>query len=551
MPATAPHLVAGDFLPGTKYRVVRELGAGGMGVVYHVVKAPEIHGVLKLMSKDLAGTPEFRTRFFDEVRILAQLDHPNIVRVFDYDALTDGTPYYVMELLNGRTLRDAMATMGRLPPRVAFEITRQLLEALHAAHTHDVPVVHRDIKPENIFLHAPRHGEPTVKLIDFGVIAVADRKHDGMFVGTWRYAAPEQIRGERATPATDLYAVGLVLYEMLGGRGPFDHFETGSEVSMAHLRDVPAPVSTIAPWVPPSVVQLINASLSKDPRGRPRDAYAFAERLYELEWANDGTSPPEATSEGPLIKRVLETIGAARPSNRNQAAAPVVPLINVPPEDKHQGNTLEGIGGRKNATTPDEDSLLEGLAMRPDERVPSKKSRESGESARIIATPTPGPPGQVVIRPSNPQLPRAPTAATVDSDTFASQHSDPRAAPVKRSRGFWLGFGALGLMVIALLSFAIMLVKLRAKTEPAPATTVAASVAPPSSPPPPATTSAVIPEPPPVVAPSASVAVDAKPRAVVAKPTPKTSAAAPVTTTTQAAPHASTKPRDDFMRGGP
>ena len=150
MTATADAIQPGQVLPGTKWRVVRELGAGGMGVVYQVDKPPGISGVLKLMSKDLAGTEEFRTRFIDEVRILAQIKHPNVVSVTDFDYLTDGTPYYVMELLNGRTLRDAITTMGRLPPRVAFEITRQLLEALHATHNHDIPVVHRHIQPENI-----------------------------------------------------------------------------------------------------------------------------------------------------------------------------------------------------------------------------------------------------------------------------------------------------------------------------------------------------------------------------------------------------------------
>jgi serine/threonine-protein kinase len=496
----------------------------------------------------------------DEVRILAQIDHPNVVRVTDYDYLADGTPYYVMELLNGRTLRDTIATMGRLAPRVAFEITRQLLEALHATHTHDIPVVHRDIKPENIFLHAPRHGEPVVKLIDFGVIAVADRKHDGMFVGTWRYAAPEQIRGERATPATDLYAVGLVLYEMLAGRGPFDHFETGSLVSQAHLRDVPSPVSTLAPWVPPSVVQLINASLSKDPRGRPRDAYAFAERLYELEWANDGTSPPEATSEGPLIKRVLETLGPAKPSNGDIPAtrvapltppvAPVVPVLNVSPSERHRGATLEGIGDRKNATTPDEDALLDGLAMRPDERVPSKKSRASGESAGVIPTPTPAPAGQVVIRPSTPRVDRPPTAATIDSDTFASQHSDPHAAPVKKQSRLVPLLVVLALVAVALL--VAIIVKLRPSAEP---TTTPIVAAPPPPPPLPATTSVASPDPPPVVSADPPPIVTATPKpAPVAKPKPAT---APLSVTTAATTHApppppaATKPRDDFMRGGP
>jgi len=389
MPARGPDLDAGDLLPGTKYRIVRQLGAGGMGIVYQVVKPPEIQGVLKLMSSELTAHEEFRTRFLDEVRVLAQLDHPNIVRVFDYDSLSDGTPFYVMELLHGRTVRDVLGTMDHVPPRVAFEITRQLCEALHCAHTNVVPVIHRDIKPENIFLHAPRHGEPVLKLIDFGVVAVADRQHDGAFVGTWKYAAPEQIRGERATPQTDLYAVGLVLYEMLCGMGPFEHCESGELVSQAHLREIPAPVSKFAPWVPPSIVELIASALAKDPRQRPRDAYAFAERLFELEWANDGKDPSDRTSEGPLSRFLStvrgEPVKGAGPNavvvaspNRDRLAN--VPLVGVPPNTKHDGPTLRGMGGTPHEpTSPGEDALLAGLGARAD-LFPSKKARESGAS---------------------------------------------------------------------------------------------------------------------------------------------------------------------------
>jgi len=393
MPAVGPQLAPGDVVPGTKYRVVKPLGAGGMGVVYQVVKAPSIQGVLKLMSTELTSHEEFRTRFFDEVRVLAQLDHPNIVRVFDYDSLADGTPFYVMELLHGRTVRDVLGTMGTLPPRVAFEIARQLCEALHCAHTHDIPVVHRDIKPENIFLHAPRHGEPTLKLIDFGVAGVGDRQHDGTFVGTWKYAAPEQIRGERATPATDLYAVGLVLYEMLCGLGPFEHLESGSLVSQAHLKELPAPVSKFAPWVPPTIVELIASALAKNPRQRPKDAYAFAERLFELEWANDGKDPHDRTAEGPL-SRILSTVGAEpkKPSSKKlAAAAPArdrlgnVPLIGVPEASKHDGPTLRGMGGTDEGTVPDEESLLAGLMARPDMAPISKRKGGTPEPAAAAA----------------------------------------------------------------------------------------------------------------------------------------------------------------------
>lgn len=313
-------------LAGTKYKIVRELGAGGMGVVYQVVKPPNIQGVLKLMSSELIKHDDLLVRFFDEVRILAQLDHPNIVRVFDYDKLPNGTPYYVMELLNGRTVRDVLSTVGRVTPRVAFEITRQLLEALQAAHTNDVPVIHRDIKPENIFLHAPRHGDPVVKLIDFGVSSLGDRKHDDSFVGTWAYAAPEQIRGERPTPATDLYAVGLVLYEMLAGRGPFDHHRDWKMLSIAQIEETPAPVSKFAPWVPESIVQLIAQVLAKDPRHRPRDAHAFAERLYELQWAQGEPGKPSIPTQPGhgALNQLMTDIHHARGEAPVIGAAPVV-----------------------------------------------------------------------------------------------------------------------------------------------------------------------------------------------------------------------------------
>ncbi len=506
MSAKAPDFKPGEMLPGTKYRIVKQIGAGGMGVVYQVVKPPEIMGVLKLMSSDLTEHQEFRTRFLDEVRVLAQIDHPNIVKVFDYDSLTDGTPFYVMELLHGRTVRDVLATMGTIPPRVAFEITRQLCEALHCAHTHDIPVIHRDIKPENIFLHAPRHGEPVVKLIDFGVVAVADRQHDGAFVGTWKYAAPEQIRGERATPATDLYAVGLVLYEMLSGIGPFEHLDSGSLVSQAHLREIPPPVSKFAPWVPPSIVQLIDAALAKDPRQRPRDAYGFAERLYELEWASDGRGPNEHTHEGPL-SRILSTVGAAKPSSKNMvAAAPKdrignVPVIGIPADARHGGPTIKGVGGGTHeATVPGEDALLAGLLGRADLTPLSKKARDSDRDLgreQVVIRPRKGNP--VVDIDATPRMPAAVNRAgadarpsakhdastldappsdpklavgedpsnsfdaattrkvgsrSVDTDTFSSQESDARRAPRPRTGRFAIPIVIAAVALIGIASFA-------------------------------------------------------------------------------------------------
>jgi eukaryotic-like serine/threonine-protein kinase len=437
----------GALVPGTKYRVVRQLGEGGMGVVYQVVKPPQIPGVMKVMARQLAVHQEYRQRFVDEVRVLAQLEHPNIVRVFDYDALPDGTPFYVMELLTGRTVREALATLRHLPPRVAFEVTRQLLEALHAAHTHEVPVVHRDIKPENIFLHSPRHGDPVVKLIDFGVVAFLDRQPEGAFVGTWSYAAPEQIRGEAATPMTDIYAVGLVLYEMLAGVGPFDHLETEMLVSHAHLTVAPPKVTTFAPWVPRSIEQLIDAALSKDPSKRPRDAYAFSEQLFELEWASDGSDPGDRTREGPL-SRVLTTLAGGAPSAA-PAHSPLAPgVVRVPAEAQLHGPTVPGVGGPLDTTTPGEDSLLDGLDARAPGYEPVKRERESNRDvARRAAARVEG---AGVNVDSSPRPPTAVTEAEsrrADTDTFATQETTttPRARAVSGTARWpmWVGLAAV------------------------------------------------------------------------------------------------------------
>ena len=310
MKARAPKIKPGSLLPGTKYVVNRLIGAGGMGVVYEVTKPPAITGVLKLMGLDIADDVVLQRRFFDEVRILAQLDHPNIVRVFDYDTTEDGTPFYVMELRQGRTLRDVIASIGAVPPRAAFELTRQLCSALQCAHTHDVQVVHRDIKPDNIFLHTPKHGEPLVKLIDFGVSAFSDRTEDGMFAGTLSYAAPEQIQGLPSTPAADIYAVGCVLYEMLSGVGPADdviHGDGPSAAVLAYLTHVPRSLAEVAPWAPPSIVSLVHAALDKEPARRPASAREFAERLADLENA----SPEPGAGRPPVSRTVVRTTSSA------------------------------------------------------------------------------------------------------------------------------------------------------------------------------------------------------------------------------------------------
>lgn len=529
----------GALVPGTKYRVVRQLGEGGMGVVYQVQKPPQIPGVLKLMTRQLAAHEEYRQRFLDEVRVLAQLEHPNIVRVFDYDALPDGTPFYVMELLTGRTVREALATMRRLPPRVAFEITRQLLEALHAAHTHDVPVVHRDIKPENIFLHSPRHGDPIVKLIDFGVVAFMDRQPEGAFVGTWSYAAPEQIRGEAATPKTDLYAVGCVLYEMLAGVGPFDHLEDKMPMGQAQLEVEPPLVTTIAPWVPKSIEQLVHSALAKDPALRPKDAYSFSERLFELEWVSDGSDPGDATREGPL-SRVLTTLSGGAPSAQ-PAHSPMAPGVVRLPESVHvHGPTIPGVGGPHDSTSPGEETLLDGLDARSPGAAPRRRSRESNrdlaDAMRVVVTPA----GADRVRIDG--SPRPPTAITEDEpdkrvDTFATQETTttPRARAAGGERTRWPLFVA-GAAVLLLGAGAVAALRAGATGTGNAATSMPPPEQHPTAthaPAPPATSAEIAPPPPPVASTAAKAESAPTTSGVSKTPTPK--ATAPTTTAKPAA----------------
>jgi serine/threonine protein kinase len=315
LPPEAHSPEVGQVLPGTKYLLLSKLGEGGMGVVYEVLKPPEIAGVLKRMSLDLARSSRAKAMFLAETSILAQLDHPNIVRVYDFDEDAFGVPFFVMERLMGRTVRDLLVSRGRVRPAEAYEITRQLLEALHAAHTHDTPVVHRDVKPENIFLHQPKHGAAALKLIDFGIVADAGEKA-GEFVGTIDYAAPEQLFGQRVTAKADLYAVASVLYEMLSGRLPFPG-KTLAETGAAKGRGAFPPLRSLVPELPEAVAALVARALSKDPAARPASARHFRDLLDAAIATGEGpsaTKVPAFTRPGVAVER--EAAGA-----RSDAAA--------------------------------------------------------------------------------------------------------------------------------------------------------------------------------------------------------------------------------------
>jgi len=268
----------GDTVPGTPYRVVSLLEAGGMGSVY-VVEHIELgrRYVLKSLLRTLASRHDLVARMRNEWCALGKLHHPNIVDVINAGTTPDGVPYYVMELLSGETVRDRLARIGKLPSSEAVRIAQATLLGLAAAHA--IGVVHRDVKPANVFL--TRDGG--VKVLDFGI---AQMRVDGapkitaqgLAIGTPRYMSPEQAAGEKADARSDVYAVGLLLYEMVAGEGPFDDLVDITKQMAAHLHRPPRPLS-LRTELSAGLEQVILRALAKNPEERPRSAEYMAVEL--------------------------------------------------------------------------------------------------------------------------------------------------------------------------------------------------------------------------------------------------------------------------------
>lgn len=298
-PKVASVYEPGTVVRGTPYSVTRLLGRGGMGAVYEVE-----HGllgrrfVLKLLHAGLAAKGDVVARMQNEWRTLGRLQHPNIVQVTDAGATSDGLPYYVMERLEGEVLDAVLARRRRLDPLEAVQITLDVLAGLAAAHAEHA--IHRDIKPQNVFVTT--HG---AKILDFGIAKLRDQAlrvvtKAGVALGTPRYMAPEQAEGKAVDARTDLYATGLVLFEMLVGRGPFSHLKDAGELVLAQIGQDPPRVDVLVPSIPEELGDFTQRLLAKLPDSRPRSA-ALAERELRvlLGALQSAEVPTEVTAVGP------------------------------------------------------------------------------------------------------------------------------------------------------------------------------------------------------------------------------------------------------------
>ena len=298
----------GDTPGGTPYRVVRVLGAGGMGTVYEVEDTTVgKHYVLKTLHPTLARREEMAAMMRHEGRSLAKVQHPHIVDVITAGTTTDrfALPFIVMEWLDGATLR-AIASSATLSHEDIVTIATELLEALYHMHEGDPergrpPVLHRDIKPENIFLARTAAGA-VVKLLDLGIAVLLDGQTHGTH-GTPKYMAPEQFRGQTLSAQTDLYQVGCVFFELLTQRHPFAAAKTTTELVAAHLGTEAPRVSAFVD-VPRRVDDVIASALAKDPKDRPRDAYAFMVAMRALRDAVGARPPLSNTTVPDLITAI-------------------------------------------------------------------------------------------------------------------------------------------------------------------------------------------------------------------------------------------------------
>ena len=260
------------------YKIVRVLGEGGMGTVY-LAEHPMIgkRVAVKMLRPDLGTDPGLVSRFFQEAKAVNEIRHPNIVDISDFGHTEDGIVYFVMELMEGQSLRDRLSASGPMPMDATVLFARQVIDALAAAHR--VGIVHRDLKPDNIFLVADAQvpGGFRSKLFDFGVAKLLGDKQkqvghktiDGAVVGTPFYMSPEQALCQDVGTAADIYAMGVVMYEMVTGTVPF-HSEQLVILLNAILKQPAPPPSRLRPDTPPWLDRLILRCLEKDPEARPR-----------------------------------------------------------------------------------------------------------------------------------------------------------------------------------------------------------------------------------------------------------------------------------------
>ncbi|MGZ3428579.1 MAG: serine/threonine-protein kinase, partial [Polyangia bacterium] len=335
---------------GETYEITDLLGQGGMGAVWAAkhLRLPGKRVAIKVLHGLAANDRESYARFRREAEIASRIGHPNIVTVHDFNVLPSGTPYLVLEYLEGEDLSQRLQR-GKLPLPTALGIARQIGSALHAAHKADV--VHRDLKPGNVFLMATEIGGELVdqvKVLDFGISKIRGSQtvqtQDSVLLGTPQYMAPEQALGKNTEidARTDVFALGAIVYEMISGRAAFMG-NTLAEVVFKVVYEMPPPLIEAEPQTPPNVVAAVEQALAKDPNARFTDVAAFINALtgrplQTLDRTRAKNPAPEAFAS------TQAAVSSSPPSTG--ARGEITPSIPIPPTT---APVAKGSDGRKAA----------------------------------------------------------------------------------------------------------------------------------------------------------------------------------------------------------
>jgi serine/threonine-protein kinase len=291
-----------------QFRVLEKIGSGGMGAVYKA-EQPEMRRfvAIKILHSRYLSRQDLVTRFKREARAMSHLSHPNTARVFLYGQLDDGACYFVMEYLEGRNLAQHVRKEGPMDPHRAINVMIQTCGALEEAHRSGI--VHRDLKPENIFLTSQGGIADFPKVLDFGLAKISERQmrpgsliltQEGMVFGTPEFMSPEQARGETLDGRSDIYSLGIILYELLTGKLPFEAGQP-MEFIQKHIKETPIPLSERAPdrTFPDGLEAVMNRALAKSPEHRFASAAEFANALKMVARGRVMTGALRALPEAP------------------------------------------------------------------------------------------------------------------------------------------------------------------------------------------------------------------------------------------------------------
>jgi serine/threonine protein kinase len=420
---------------GGRYRLVSRIARGGMADVWEGYDAVLSRAVaVKMLKEHLAEDGLFLERFRREAVTAARLAHPGIVATYD-TGVDAGTSYIVMELVSGRTLRQLLEEQGPLTVPVTIGIAGQIADAL--AYAHRCGLVHRDVKPANVLLSDDGWGVPRVKVTDFGIAKAGERLGQdltgtGIVLGTPKYLSPEQIQGQEPDARADLYALGVLIYEMLAGEPPFAG-PTDVATAMAHINAQPQPIRR--PDMPPSVARIVSGLLAKNPADRVPSAVALRQSLAAVAATIRGSASPPGGPGAPA-SAVAGVVGMPPGANGQR-------LTSASGSPTRSDPTLRPVSppGADPATRP-------GPPARADPATRQDPAVRSDSASRPVGAPGPRPdPRSTPLRSSGGgRLPSPPAAA--------------RSAPTRRRRANrGVGLVVAGLALVGLILVGVLLLQ--------------------------------------------------------------------------------------------